>query len=65
MKKDWKMLNYYLYWFSGSGNTLFIAQKLRELLAAKGCRVELRPLEKTNPAEIATGGTLGLFIPTG
>lgn len=57
------MDDYHLYWFSGSGNTLYIAEKAAELLEKASFHVELHPLEKTDPREISRSGTIGLFVP--
>lgn len=53
-----------LYWFSGAGNTLRMAEVFAARLRALGRKVELRPLEKSDPAEIDPQAVFGLAFPT-
>ena len=52
-----------LYWFSGSGNTLFIAKTLAGFLGGKGFEVNLKPIEFTNSEKADLSRTTGLAIP--
>ncbi|MFA4943664.1 MAG: EFR1 family ferrodoxin [Lentisphaeria bacterium] len=54
-----------LYWFSGTGNTLLVVQRITDLLQAAGRTVHLRAIEMADPAEvrIAADGMLGLAFP--
>ena len=52
-----------LYWFSGSGNTLFIARAIASFLGKNGFEVNLRQIENTAPSTIDLNRTLGLAIP--
>ena len=52
-----------LYWFSGSGNTLFIAKVIAEFLNKNGFEVNLRQIENTNPLTVDLNRTLGLAVP--
>jgi NAD-dependent dihydropyrimidine dehydrogenase PreA subunit len=54
----------HLYWFSGSGNTLRMAEAFAERLRQKEWIVELRPLERSNPLAIDPASVLGLAFPT-
>ncbi|MCD6396541.1 MAG: EFR1 family ferrodoxin [Spirochaetaceae bacterium] len=52
-----------LYWFSGSGNTLFIARAIASFLGENGFEVNLKQIENTNPSTVDLNRTLGLAIP--
>ena len=52
-----------LYWFSGTGNTLFIAQKAKEILETKGHCCTLTAITRTCSVQEGTGKTLGIFVP--
>jgi formate hydrogenlyase subunit 6/NADH:ubiquinone oxidoreductase subunit I len=52
-----------IFWFSGSGNTLFIAKALTSFLKENGFEVNLRPIENTDPSSVDLNRTLGLAIP--
>jgi ferredoxin len=53
-----------LYWFSGSGNTLFIAKTIAECLGGLNYHVRLVPLEKVDPASIEVSNVaIGLVVP--
>lgn len=53
-----------LYWFSGSGNTLFIAKTIAEYLTELGYYVRLVPLEKVDPTSIEVSNVaIGLVVP--
>ncbi len=51
------------YWFSGTGNTLVIAQTLRIFLEAEGYTVNLKAMEKTTPSDANSEKTIGLAFP--
>lgn len=52
-----------LYWFSGTGNTLYIAKIIEELLGKNGFAVNLEPIENTTPASVDINNTIGLAFP--
>lgn len=52
-----------LYWFSGTGNTLFIAQKAKEILETRGYRCTLTAITRTCSVPAETGKTLGICVP--
>jgi len=52
-----------LYWFSGSGNTLYIARHLAGFLEEKGFIIKLIPIESTNPQNMNLDHTVGLCVP--
>ncbi len=52
-----------LYWFSGTGNTLFIAKALAGFLGENGFEVNLKPIEASNPENVDLDRTTGLAIP--
>jgi ferredoxin len=54
----------HFYWFSGSGNTLRVAEAFTKRLRQLEWTVELRPLERFNPQSIEPEATLGLAFPT-
>ncbi len=51
------------YWFSGTGNTLYIAEALAGFLAENGFEVNLKPIETSDPAKVDLSRTTGLGIP--
>ncbi len=52
-----------LYWFSGTGNSLFIAEKTKILMESFGYKCSLNPIEKQNNKQIRIGNTKGLIVP--
>lgn len=52
-----------IYVFSGSGNTWTVAREIADVLLDGGVSTTLRPLERSNPADSAKAGTLGLAFP--
>ncbi len=54
---------YYIYWFSGSGNSLLIAIEIRDCLREHGLTAELLPMEKADPATIDTSAAIGFVVP--
>ncbi len=51
------------YWFSGTGNTLLIAQALSEYLNNHGFKVNLKPMESSDASRVDLCRTLGLGFP--
>ncbi len=54
----------HLYWFSGSGNTLQVAELFAEKLRELGWSVELKPIETSAPSDIDPTATFGIAFPT-
>ncbi len=54
----------HLYWVSGSGNTLCAAEAFAMRLRELGWTVELKPLERSDPARIDPMVTFGIAFPT-
>ncbi len=52
-----------IYWFSGTGNTLLIAQTLENFLKTNGFKVNLKAMEKSDASQINLSRTLGLAFP--
>lgn len=52
-----------LYWFSGTGNTLFIARETAAILEELGHRCRLKPMEKADPGSVDGTTTIGLVVP--
>ncbi len=52
-----------IYWFSGTGNTLLIAQTLEIFLTTSGFKVNLKAMEKSDASRIDLSRTLGLAFP--
>jgi ferredoxin len=48
------------YWFSGTGNTLNVVKKMKEVFEKNGKTVNLIPIEKTKPEDINLDHTVGL-----
>ncbi len=51
------------YWFSGSGNTLYIVKAVARFLVSRGFEVTLKPIEASDPADVDLRRTVGLGIP--
>ncbi len=51
------------YWFSGTGNTLLVAQALADLFADEGWDVRLQPMTDTDPTSVQPEGWVGLAFP--
>jgi ferredoxin len=49
-----------LYWFSGTGNTLRVAQAMAEVFRRGGAKVNLRRIEQADPRAIRPDCTLGI-----
>jgi len=52
-----------IYWFSGSGNTLFVAKVITEFLKENNFEVNLKQIKYTNPSTVDINRTIGLAIP--
>jgi len=52
-----------IYWFSGTGNTLLIAQTLENILTSSGFKVNMKALEKSDASKVDIYRTLGLAFP--
>jgi len=51
------------YYFSGTGNTLLVVNKIKEIFERNNIAVNLFRLEKSNPKEMDTSHTIGLGFP--
>lgn len=51
------------YYFSGTGNTLLVVQKMKEIFEKSGVTVNLLRIEQSNPSEIDLSHTIGLGFP--
>jgi len=51
------------YYFTGTGNTLLVVQRIAEVLEARGKTVNLRRLECCEPAGVDTRNVIGLGFP--
>jgi ferredoxin len=51
------------YYFSGTGNTLLVVQKMRDVFTEKGIPVNLHPMERSKPDNINLNHTIGLGFP--
>ncbi|MCI1208612.1 MAG: EFR1 family ferrodoxin [Treponema sp.] len=52
-----------IYWFSGTGNSLFVAKKIKEKLESLGYRCSLIPLEMIKDVKIPEKTTIGIVVP--
>ncbi len=52
-----------LYYFSGTGNTLFVVKVMRNFFVKQGLNVNLFHLEKSDPLKINPAHTIGLAFP--
>lgn len=52
-----------LYWFSGTGNTLLVAQAMAEVFAEEGWEVCLHAMADTDPTSVQPRGWVGLAFP--
>lgn len=51
------------YFFSGTGNTFLVVDKMRETFEKKGIKVNIHRIEDSNPDEVNTEHTIGLGFP--
>jgi len=51
------------YYFSGTGNTLLVVQKMSDVFTEKGIQVNLHPMERSKPDNINLNHTIGLGFP--
>ena len=52
-----------IYYFSGTGNTILVVEKLLEIFLKNNIKVETLKIENSNPEEIDTKETIGLAFP--
>ncbi len=53
----------HIHWFSGTGNTLLIAETLEDTFRARGYEVRLIPIECIDPKEIDPSAVCGFAVP--
>ena len=58
-----KLKNIDIYFFSGTGNTLLVVRKMKEVFVKNNINVNLYRIEKSKPQEINTEHTIGLAFP--
>lgn len=51
------------YYFSGTGNTLLVVRKMKEVFEEQGIAVSLFRMEATDPTAISTENMIGLGFP--
>lgn len=51
------------YYFSGTGNTILVVEKMEETFKKNGVDVELHPIEESDPNKVKLQHTLGLAFP--
>ncbi len=51
------------YWFSGTGNTLSIIRKMKDVFEKSGITVSLKKMEDSDPAAVDCNHTIGLGFP--
>ncbi len=51
------------YYFSGTGNTLLVIRKMKEVFESHGMEVNLFRMEKTDPSEVNVSHLIGLGFP--
>lgn len=51
------------YYFSGTGNTLLVVKKMRDVFTEKGIQVNLHPMERSKLDNINLDHTIGLGFP--
>ena len=51
------------YYFSGTGNTLLVVEKMEETFKKNGVHVKLHPIEKSDPEKVNLQHTVGLAFP--
>lgn len=51
------------YYFSGTGNTLLVIKKIKEIFQKKGIKVNLNKIEKSEPNKINLTHTIGIAFP--
>ena len=52
-----------IYWFSGTGNTLLLANRVAETLSESGVDVRMRAIASSLPADVDTNRALGIAVP--
>jgi len=51
------------YYFSGTGNTLLVVKKMRDVFTQEGITVNLHKIEESHPADVDLNHTIGLGFP--
>jgi len=51
------------YYFSGTGNTLLVVKKMKEVFESKGVAVTLFPIEKSDPTKVNLQHVIGFAFP--
>lgn len=51
------------YYFSGTGNTLLVVKKMKDIFTENGVPVNLHKIEKSKPEDVNLNHTLGLGFP--
>ncbi len=51
------------YYFSGTGNTFLVVQKMKDVFESRGIKVNLHKIEKTAPQDVKSDGVIGLAFP--
>jgi len=51
------------YYFSGTGNTLLVVKKMRDVFTQEGIQVDLHKIEDSNPEDMDLNHTIGLGFP--
>ncbi|MBN2545485.1 MAG: EFR1 family ferrodoxin [Spirochaetes bacterium] len=59
----YKMTNIDIYYFSGTGNTKLIVDKMKDCFNANNFKTNLYKIEKSNPEKINLKNTIGLAFP--
>lgn len=55
--------NVEFYFFSGTGNTMLVAERMSDVFRSEGYNVKLKRIEDSNPAHVDTRSTIGLGFP--
>ncbi|MBS3742301.1 MAG: EFR1 family ferrodoxin [Candidatus Cloacimonetes bacterium] len=61
MKENIKNIDFY--YFSGTGNTLLVVKKMKEVFEDNGITVTLFPIEKSDPSQVNLQHVIGLAFP--
>lgn len=62
-KGDMKIKTVDFYYFSGTGNTLLVVEKMQETFQENGIKVNLYRIENLNPKQVNLNHTIGLAFP--
>jgi len=61
IKAGFNLINFY--YFSGTGNTLLIVKKMKEVFERNGIRANLNRIEKSDPGKVDPNSLIGLAFP--